>query len=190
MAPAAIGFVKSEALGEAYHGDLFVGLSVPLPLGGPLFRQTESGSTHLTATLPGEAEVPGPGDPDGSGHSNVFLNQEASSICFSIVASDITLPAAAAHIHVGRRGVAGPVVVPLDPPDENGVSTGCKSDVDPDLIGDIIARPSGYYVNVHTSDFPDGANRVTCPECHFTSVVSRSPSQMTYRQRVLGYPRL
>jgi hypothetical protein len=33
-----VGFVKSEALGAAYHGDLFTGLSVPLPLGGPLFR--------------------------------------------------------------------------------------------------------------------------------------------------------
>ena len=38
VAPAAIGFAKSEALGAAYHGDLFVGLSVPLPVGGALFR--------------------------------------------------------------------------------------------------------------------------------------------------------
>lgn len=225
VAPAAIGFVKSEALGEAYHGDLFVGLSVPLPLGGPLFRfdlsrnreslavdqakaenedfnsligseefligtnfgvvtdietgpngnlfivslsngavyeifrQAETSSTHLIAQLSGEQEVPGPGDPDGRGHSNVFLHREARMVCFSIIARDITLPAAAAHIHGGRRGVAGPVVVPLGPPDANGVAIGCTSDVDADLIGDIIARPSNFYVNVHTSDFPAGAIR-------------------------------
>jgi glucose/arabinose dehydrogenase len=38
LAPAAIGFLNSQALGRKYYGDLFVGFSVPLPLGGPLFR--------------------------------------------------------------------------------------------------------------------------------------------------------
>jgi hypothetical protein len=225
VAPAAVGFVKSQALGAAYHGDLLVGLSVPLPLGGPLlrfdltssrqrldvdeieaenqdfnsligseesligtnfgvvtdietgpngnqfvvslsngavyeiFKQTEAESVHLTATLRGKAEVPGPGDSDGSGQSNVFLNQEADHICFSIVVSDIELPAAAAHIHAGKAGVAGAVVVPLAPPDETGVSSGCVSDVDPALIQAIIAKPAQYYVNVHTTDFPAGALR-------------------------------
>jgi aldose sugar dehydrogenase len=225
VAPAAIGFAKSEALGAAYHGDLFVGLSVPLPVGGALFRfdvtsnrqrldadeieaenedfnsligseefligtnfgvvtdietsptgnlfvvslsngavyeiskQTEADSVHFKATLSGAAEVPGPGDADGKGQSNVFLNQETGQVCFSIVVSDITLPASAAHIHVGRAGVAGPVVVPLAPPDETGVSSGCVSDVDPALIQAIIAKPANYYVNVHTTDFPAGALR-------------------------------
>jgi glucose/arabinose dehydrogenase len=225
IAPAAVGFIESPALGNSYENDLFLGLAVPLPVGGPLFhfnltnnrqriatdeieaenedfnsligseefligtnfgvvtdietspngnlfvvslsngaiyeifKQTEEESVHLVANLTGAAEVPGPGDPDGSGQANVFLNQEAQTICFSIIATDITLPAAAAHIHVGRRGVAGDIVVTLSPPDDNGISTGCVSDVDPSLIQDIIANPSNYYVNVHTSDFPDGAIR-------------------------------
>lgn len=37
LAPAAIGFLNSRALGPQFHGDLFVGFSVPEPLGGPLF---------------------------------------------------------------------------------------------------------------------------------------------------------
>jgi glucose/arabinose dehydrogenase len=37
LAPAAIGFLDSRALGPQFHGDLFVGFSVPEPLGGPLF---------------------------------------------------------------------------------------------------------------------------------------------------------
>jgi aldose sugar dehydrogenase len=38
LAPAAIGFVSSGALGQQFLGDLIVGVSVPEPLGGPLFR--------------------------------------------------------------------------------------------------------------------------------------------------------
>jgi aldose sugar dehydrogenase len=38
LAPAAIGFLNSRALGPQYFGDLFVGLSVPAPEGGALFH--------------------------------------------------------------------------------------------------------------------------------------------------------
>ena len=38
LAPAAIGFANTRALGEEFFGDLFVGFSLPQPLGGPLFR--------------------------------------------------------------------------------------------------------------------------------------------------------
>jgi hypothetical protein len=37
LAPAGIGFLNSRALGPQFFGDLFVGFSVPFPLGGPLF---------------------------------------------------------------------------------------------------------------------------------------------------------
>ena len=38
IAPAAIGFVDGNGLGKPFAGDLFVGLAVPLPDGGPLLR--------------------------------------------------------------------------------------------------------------------------------------------------------
>jgi glucose/arabinose dehydrogenase len=38
LAPAAIGFVDGFGLGFQYRNDLFVGMSVPEPLGGPLFH--------------------------------------------------------------------------------------------------------------------------------------------------------
>jgi glucose/arabinose dehydrogenase len=38
LAPAAIGFLSSGALGFEFFGDLFVGFSGPEPMGGPLFR--------------------------------------------------------------------------------------------------------------------------------------------------------
>jgi glucose/arabinose dehydrogenase len=38
LAPAAIGFLDGRTLGADLDGDLFVGMSVPEPLGGPIFR--------------------------------------------------------------------------------------------------------------------------------------------------------
>jgi aldose sugar dehydrogenase len=44
LAPAAIGFMAGRGLGPQYDGDLFVGMSVPEPLGGPLFRFNLTGN--------------------------------------------------------------------------------------------------------------------------------------------------
>jgi glucose/arabinose dehydrogenase len=50
LAPAAIGFVKGRALGTQFAGDLFVGFSVPEPLGGPLFRFNLTANRRRIAT--------------------------------------------------------------------------------------------------------------------------------------------
>jgi hypothetical protein len=118
-----------------------------------------NGGSPLSTDLTGAAEVPGPGDPDGSGKADITLNQGLGQVCFEITVSDITLPATGAHIHVGTADVAGPIVVPLTPPDASGSSSGCVENVDKDLIKAIRKDPSGYYVNVHTTDFPGGAVR-------------------------------
>ena len=118
-----------------------------------------AGGRPLEATLTGAAEVPGPGDPDGSGTAHITLNQGQGEVCFELTVSDITLPATAAHIHVGTAGVAGGVVVTLVPPDASGSSSGCATGVDKDLIKAIRQNPAGYYVNVHNADFPAGAVR-------------------------------
>ena len=76
----------------------------------------------------------------------------------TITASNIRLPAAAAHIHEGGPGVAGPIVVTLQPPDATGRVDDCTIG-DGDVLSRIWANPAGFYVNVHTSDFPQGAIR-------------------------------
>jgi len=113
----------------------------------------------LKAELTGAAEVPGPGDADGSGIARLRLNQGRHRICYTINVQDITLPAVAAHIHVGDASVAGPVVVTLTPPDETGESKGCATGVERSLIKAIRKHRDDYYVNVHTTDFPAGAIR-------------------------------
>ncbi len=120
------------------------------------------GDTVLAATLSGAEEAPDPGDPDGAGSAMVVLRSASSEVCWELTAANITLPAAAAHIHEGSRGVAGPVVVPLSAPDATGAATGCAT-ADAALLTRIMQSPENFYVNVHTSDFPAGAMRGQLP---------------------------
>ncbi|HLT46710.1 MAG TPA: CHRD domain-containing protein [Rubricoccaceae bacterium] len=137
----------------------------PDPAAGTLATETASslppildrGGRPLSARLNGENEVPGPGDPDGTGSAFVTLNHGQREVCFALTVADIE-PATAAHIHVGPEGVAGPIVVPLDPPTD-GTSRGCVADVERDLIRAMLRNPEGYYVNVHNAEYPAGAIR-------------------------------
>jgi len=109
----------------------------------------------FTADLQGESERPTLGDLDGTGFAVVVTIPEVGLVCYTIVVFDI-LPAAAAHIHEAPVGVAGPVVVGLDPP-TNGISGGCvRNQAEAE---DIEEDPSDYYVNVHNAQFPGGALR-------------------------------
>jgi CHRD domain-containing protein len=125
---------------------------------GPPQNQFKLNGRPLTTTLTGAAEVPGPGDPNGTGTATIRLNQGRGKVCFVLTVSNITLPATGAHIHVGRAGTFGDVVVPLTPPDATGMSGGCV-DASRATIKAIRKNPANYYVNVHTSDFGAGAIR-------------------------------
>jgi hypothetical protein len=57
-----------------------------------------AGGRPLSTTMTGGEEVPGPGDPDGSGEAFITLNHGSGEVCFQLTVSDIA-PATAAHIH-------------------------------------------------------------------------------------------
>lgn len=68
------------------------------------------------------------------------------------------------HIHVGRKGTNGPVVVSsgvtaFTDLDGKGNVTTVVTGVDPALLQAILDNPRGYYVNLHTSVNPGGAMR-------------------------------
>jgi hypothetical protein len=109
------------------------------------------GGRPFTTQLSGPAEVP-PGDPDGSGTAQLWINPGTGSVCWAITVSNVD-PIFAAHIHIAPVGVAGPIVVPLNP-----YTGGCET-VDPSLARAIVANPSAYYVNVHNATYPTGAAR-------------------------------
>jgi hypothetical protein len=115
----------------------------------------EHGGKPLTIQLSGGAEVPGPGDADGSGTANLTLNHGQGQVCYDITVKDIQTPTAA-HIHVGALGKSGGVKVPLTA--NNGTWKGCVN-ADKSLIKDLMDNPGNYYVNVHNAEFPNGAIR-------------------------------
>ena len=109
---------------------------------------------NLEASLTGEKEVPGPGDPNGWGEAEVKVYKQ--KVCYELEVKRIK-PANAAHIHVGGPNVAGDVVVTLKPPTD-GSSEGCTP-ISEQLSKKLREHPSHYYVNVHNRPYPDGAIR-------------------------------
>ena len=111
----------------------------------------------LAVTMTGVQEVPGPGDPDGTGTAEIRVEPGQARVCWNVYARDIGT-ATAAHIHRGAEGVAGPVAVPLATPGADGHSQGCST-VDPALAAELSMRSHEFYVNVHSTAFPNGAIR-------------------------------
>ncbi|WP_157254707.1 CHRD domain-containing protein [Nonomuraea typhae] len=117
--------------------------------------------------LSGKQEVPGPGDRNGSG----FFAWRAhhGRLCYRLAVRRIGTPTAA-HIHQGRRGVAGAITVALKTP-ADGFSRGCVKAVKRQNAANAATTltfaelrairkwPHRYYVNVHNKRFPMGAIR-------------------------------
>ena len=115
------------------------------------FFATLYGGNQVSSTGEGDA-----GDRNGVGWAVVALARR-NTVCWSVMTANINAPVAA-HIHRGRAGTNGPVVVPFES-EEDGIFQGCANDVDATLIAQIRNNPGNFYVNVHTADFPGGAVR-------------------------------
>jgi hypothetical protein len=113
-------------------------------------------SKALFAVLTGAKEPEG-GDPNGRGSFTAVV--DGRQLCYGLTNRNIEDPAAA-HIHRGRSGVSGDVVVPLQQPSagDPGASSDCVQ-VARRLARAILRNPNRYYVNVHTATYPDGAIR-------------------------------
>jgi len=103
--------------------------------------------------------APGPGDPDGTGEATLHLYPVKNKICYNISASNLDGPTAA-HLHMGKAGEEGPVKLKLKTPPQNGNSVReCRRGLSMEFIRNIKRNPENYYVEVHSSDFPQGALR-------------------------------
>jgi len=93
---------------------------------------------------------------EGSGTASVRLVPERSEVCYEVAVEgldDVT----GAHIHRGRAGESGPVVLDLAPSDGT-TWEGCAA-ANRVTVEEIAADPGGFYVSVHTKAFPNGAVR-------------------------------
>jgi hypothetical protein len=111
-------------------------------------------STYKVA-LSGAEEVPGPGDPDGSGTALITLDTATNEVCYELAWQNIDNPTAA-HIHVGNPGQSGSVMVDLNLP-TNGPKS-CTT-VDGNTMGHLSGGPKSHYVNLHNASYKDGAVR-------------------------------
>ncbi|MEW6476447.1 MAG: CHRD domain-containing protein [Actinomycetota bacterium] len=109
----------------------------------------------FVASLTPEANDP-PGPAGATGDATIEIDAKAGQVCQTITYANTGGPIALAHIHVGGAGVNGPVVVDLQvlPSGQEA----CFA-ADSAILGEIVADPAGYYVNLHTDAFPDGVLR-------------------------------
>jgi hypothetical protein len=121
------------------------------------------GVHFFVANLSGTAEIP-PADPSTEGTARVRMQTGLREVCFTIVVRRADMPFVGAHIHRGTATQNGPIVVPFTTPDESATSRGCVTAESQALVNEILANPSGFYVNVHTRRFPGGAARAQLQE--------------------------
>ena len=107
------------------------------------------------ADLSGVTGAQKTGDPDGQGKAVLDANPGRDELCLTLVTSGLD-PVTAVHLHAGSVDAGGPIVATFKPNAE--MSAGCASVAD-DLIRKIRKDPGAYYVDVHTSQFPEGALR-------------------------------
>ena len=108
--------------------------------------------------LTGEAEIAGAtaGDGDGSGLVRLTVDPEERRICYDFRLSGLATPLMA-HIHRAPAASIGPSVVTLftGPADD---LRECKTWT-AERLAEIVENPSNFYVNVYTTEYPDGALR-------------------------------
>ncbi|MCO6010061.1 CHRD domain-containing protein [Actinoallomurus purpureus] len=118
----------------------------------------------LAARLSGRNEVPvagkpAVGDPDGSATGVVRVQGDRVTFAFSW--KNIGAPTLG-HIHEGVAGANGDVKVPLftsPMPDTTDAAAGAVTVSDPAVADRLRANPSGFYLNLHSKEFPGGAVR-------------------------------
>jgi hypothetical protein len=114
---------------------------------------------RLNATMSGAQETPA-SDPDAAGTAKLRLDRAKKKVCFTIRVNDAVEDVQMAHIHQGKKGVAGVIVVNLfTSPAPGPKFTGCTKNVARSVIRAILRHPRRYYVNVHTMDFMGGEIR-------------------------------
>lgn len=135
---------------------------------------SQSQSRDFHATLTGAEEVPAVVT-TATGEAEFELNEDETALRFRIEVEDIT-NAFMGHIHMGARGVNGPIVVWLFPRAASQVGPRFSGELEfsgtingEDLVGPLkgksikdlaaLLRSGGAYANVHTNVNPGGEVR-------------------------------
>ncbi|MER7280963.1 CHRD domain-containing protein [Dactylosporangium sp. NPDC000244] len=113
---------------------------------------------NLVAALSGKQEVPrNSGDPDATGVALLTLHRNGR-LCYVLHVRDVDGDITQAHIHRGLSGHDGPVATALSEPMWHGSAAACTN-LGRRQTERLWNAPQRYYVNVHSSKYPDGALR-------------------------------
>ena len=115
---------------------------------------TSSTVTKFELALKGPNESPA-APASNKGTVELTLNAKTGKVCWEFKLAHIDGKPNQAHIHKGKRGASGNVVVPLGAAyKRQGCTTASKT-----LVKSILKTPAGFYVNVHNAKHPLGAMR-------------------------------
>ena len=108
-----------------------------------------------SAKLDATQEIPKQAVKAPAAHGSFTSTVSGNTLKWKLTFSKLSGPATAAHIHLGAKGKAGNVLVPLCGPCKSGVSGSVK------LTGALKADFTKHllYVNVHTAKNPAGEIR-------------------------------
>jgi CHRD domain-containing protein len=137
---------------------VFVLALVSLTIGVAAIAGAKGRSNEFTATMKGSSEKPA-GPSSASGTFKVeFRNGQA---CYTMSVKGLGAKPIAAHIHTGKAGVNGGIVIDLKPTFKGTsprVSKKCVT-AKASVVSAIRKNPSAFYANVHTPKNPAGAAR-------------------------------
>ncbi|MFF8955810.1 CHRD domain-containing protein [Streptomyces sp. NPDC014894] len=133
------------------------------PHPAPLTAAASGPTAVYTARLLGANEVPVPGGPavdDPDGRATALITVRGDRITFTLRWKGLV--PSLGHIHQGAAGQNGPLKVSLfgsAMPDSVDAAAGRVAVTDAALAERIRTDPAGYYVNLHSAEFPGGAVR-------------------------------
>ena len=136
---------------------LLLALAVPATANAATTRALPTTATfHFVANEAGEPGGHGIMTP-AYAKGTITVNSKTDHVCSQIVTKGL-VNITAAHIHRGVKGVNGPVVVAFV---TKSIGTGKLSCIIVPAASAkaIIKNPTGFYINVHTKKFPNGAVR-------------------------------
>ncbi len=117
----------------------------------------ETFASTRRATLSGSAVVGGPGDPDGYAKAELSVTDQLNQICYDVNDVRGLSPITSVTINRGGRGANGPVVLRLNEANEGGWKNCVKR---AEWLEDSMDNaPDRYYIQIATSEYPNGAIR-------------------------------
>ncbi|HEY8111526.1 MAG TPA: CHRD domain-containing protein [Actinomycetes bacterium] len=170
-ASATLGISAASAAG---HVTPPAGITVPADSAGA--------PAVLVASLAGRNEVTA-GAPDGKALELIGI--QGNTLSYAVTWRGIGTPTVAS-IHAASQRVDGPVVVPLftTPRPAGGFASGSVTVTDLALLAALRSDPGGFYTDLRTDEFPDGAVRA---QLHaLNHVVSTSGVAALQESVVLG----